>query len=135
MKPDKYLVQFPYSGIRCHQAMTLQERAAQFAPFAALTGYEEAIAETGRYVAERQILSDEQKGELDQILQQLEKEDLAHTPVRITYFWPDPNKPGGTYETRTTCIRRIDYTQHILYLENNVKIDVCDIYGLGLEEE
>ena len=115
--------------------MTLQERAAQFAPFAALTGYEEAIAETGRYVAERQILSDEQKGELDQILQQLEKEDLAHTPVRITYFWPDPNKPGGTYETRTTCIRRIDYTQHILYLENNVKIDVCDIYGLGLEEE
>ena len=90
--------------------MSLYDRAAQFAPFAALTGYEDMIGEEARLVDRRIELSDDEIQVLNEEVARLQAalEAGRNPTAEITYFVPDPLKAGGRYETVTEAIRRID---------------------------
>ena len=107
-----------------HPKMSLYQRSAQFAPFAALTGYEGQVKETARLTDRRIELDEEMKLILDLKIQVI-KEMLSDNPeVEITYFIPDTRKDGGKYETIINNVKKIDsYNEHII-MQNNLKIEI-----------
>ena len=88
--------------------MPLIQRAAQFAPFAAHTGYDEAIEETGRQTDDRVALSESEIAILNRKLQILEQILDRRPEVLITYFIPDSRKKGGSYHTVSGSVKKID---------------------------
>ena len=104
---------------RRHPPMPLAKRAAQFAPFAALTGYEAVIEEASRLTARQIELDEDAKAELNRVLLELaDRTDAAGEPVQVelTWFEPDGLKLGGAYRTETVLLRRIDQTHRLLEL-------------------
>ena len=93
---------------KVHPRMSPQARAAQFSPFAALTGFEEAVREAERTTEERIELDEYERAELDYRLHRLQMVGEDRPVVEITYFLPDPLKPGGSYVTECGVIRNID---------------------------
>lgn len=112
-----------------HKRMSLYNRAAQFAPFAALTGYEEAIIETGRLVSEKMILSETQKEHLDWQLQEL-KDRLPEKEVCITWFKKDEKKTGGEYVSTKGYVKKIYAIERRVIMADGQKIDMDDIYEI-----
>ena len=106
------------------------DRAAQFSPFAALTGYDAVIAETGRLTDTQIELDEGGKALLDEKLQTI-REHLAQQPkVKLTVFCPDSRKSGGAYETITGNVKKIDPVARILVLTGGEVIPVDRIYGI-----
>ena len=126
------IINLPHHQSAKHPRMTMEERAAQFSPFAALTGYGAVIAETGRLTEDRIELTDEQKDEIDRKLNELLEngEEAA-----ITYFEPDTRKEGGQYVTVTGCISRIDILEGVLLLGGGRRIPIRDILEIGETKE
>ena len=117
------------SDKRAH--MSLHDRAAQFAPFAALRGYDDEITETARTTEARIELSAEKTEELNEKLK-LIVSDISQTPeVLITYFKPDDKKSGGAYITETGFVRRIDEIEKIIIFTDDRKININDIYEIN----
>ena len=114
-----------------HPKMSLYQRSAQFAPFAALTGYEGQVKETARLTDKRIELDEEMKLILDLKIQVI-KEMLSDNPeVEITYFIPDTRKDGGKYETIINNVKKIDsYNEHII-MQNNLKIEIKEIININ----
>lgn len=114
-----------------HPKMSLYQRSAQFAPFAALTGYEGQVKETARLTDRRIELDEEMKLILDLKIQVI-KEMLSDNPeVEITYFIPDTKKDGGKYETIINNVKKIDsYNEHII-MQNNLKIEIKEIININ----
>lgn len=114
-----------------HPRMSLYQRSAQFAPFAALTGYEGQVKETARLTDRRIELDEEMKLILDLKIQVI-KEMLSDNPeVEITYFIPDTRKDGGRYETIINNVKKIDsYNEHII-MQNNLKIEIKEIININ----
>ena len=118
---------------RRHPPMTMAQRAAQFAPFAALTGYEEVIAEAARLTARPVELSEDAGRELDEQLALLAaKTDApgALAAVELTWFVEDGLKLGGEYVTRTLTVRRVDRTYRLLELEDRSTIPIDAILNM-----
>lgn len=114
--------------------MSATDRAAQFAPFAALTGYEEAIGETARYTCCRMERSDTRRGELDQSLREI-MEVLNTVPsVRVVYFVEDLTKDGGAYVTGIHRICKIDLIRRELITQEGDRIPLEDIWEMELLE-
>ena len=115
-----------------HPQMSLYMRSAQFAPFAALTGYEDAVKETAREVQERIEIDEELRTILDSKLQII-IENLQFKPeISITYFVPDLKKDGGEYVTVSGIVKKIDMYNQLIYLANNIQIptnEIIDISG------
>lgn len=110
--------------------MTLEQRSAQFAPFAALTGYEGQIKETARLTDKKLELDEETKSILDTKIQII-KEKLDKRPqIGITYFIPDNKKEGGKYITITNSIQKIDEYNNIILMSNNIKIKIDEIIDI-----
>ena len=109
-----------------HPRMSNMNRAAQFAPFAALTGYEESIEETARLTDRKIELSEYEIEELNAKLNFIQEHIKEHPEVTITYFQPDERKEGGAYITVTGKVRRIDEVNRVLVLEDGrmVLIDI-----------
>lgn len=121
----------PTSKTRCR--MTMINRAAQFSPFAALTGYEEAVKETARHTNEQAELSEYQIAILnDKLNMALEKKN-SNPLVNITYFKPDTRKQGGEYVTISGVIRKIDELTHSVILKDGFSIPVNHIYNIDGE--
>lgn len=123
MKPcddyeDILLLSRPLSGR--HKPMPAAERAAQFAPFAALTGYEDLVRETARLTTERIELDEDAREELDRTLQLLAAQVRSHGRsqlVCVTYFCPDSRKTGGTYQTCSGSVVKLPADHRVMVLE------------------
>ncbi len=113
-----------------HTPMSRYDRAAQFSPFAALTGYDGVIAETAR-LTDRQVELDEGgKAELDEKLREIQTRISDMPQVTVTYFREDGRKDGGAYITVTGRVKKIDqYTQMLVFLDGS-GIDIGQIYQI-----
>jgi hypothetical protein len=106
------------------------DRAAQFSPFAALTGYDAVIAETGRLTDTQIELDEGGKALLDEKLQTIREHLEEHPAVKLTVFCPDSRKSGGAYETITGNVKKIDPVARILVMTGGEVIPVDRIYGI-----
>ena len=110
------IIDIPHWEPLKHKRMSLFERAAQFSPFAALTGYDEMIDDEAREVDAQEELSDEEMEILDRKINRIaEMLENGETPeIIITYFVPDERKSGGKYVTSKEDVRRIDTVEHCI---------------------
>lgn len=106
------------------------DRAAQFSPFAALTGYDAVIAETGRLTDTQIELDEGGKALLDEKLQTIREHLAEHPAVKLTVFCPDSRKSGGAYEEITGQVKKIDPVARILVLTGGEVIPIDRIYGI-----
>lgn len=113
------------SAARSH--MPRRDRAAQFSPFAALNGYEEAVRETARLTQQRIELDESEKARLNEILQMVNRDLPKHPTVKITYFEPDGRKEGGTYQTKKGTVKKIDAHQHLVVMEDGVIVPIDEV--------
>ena len=127
--PYDDIINLPHPTSERHPRMPMAARAAQFSPFAALTGYEDAVHETARLTSSRTELTEEEKSILDAKLQLLEPGVAAS----FTYFQPDSRKQGGAYLTAAGMVKRMDSCAREVILANGQKIFVDDIIGIQLE--
>ena len=119
MKYDRQyddIINLPHHISKKHPQMSLYARSAQFAPFAALTGYEEAVKETARETNERIDIEDELKSILDGKLQIILEQIKNHPEISITYFIADSKKNGGEYVTVTGLVKKVDLYNQYIYL-------------------
>ena len=130
--PYDDIIDLPHYVSVKHPHMPMIDRAAQFSPFAALTGYDAAIKETARLTGERLDLDDCEKAALNNKLQLLLNRIAERPYVSITYFQPDKRKAGGEYVITSGPIKRINRYERTLLMDNGVKIvieDIIDIQG------
>ncbi len=110
--------------------MSRMGRAAQFAPFAALTGYDSAVSETARLTDHQRVLTEDACAELDERMQILIEHIAEHPMVAVTYFIPDERKTGGLYETICGCVRRVDEYEQLLIFTDGVRLPIPAIYAM-----
>lgn len=110
-----------------HPRMSLEARSAQFAPFAALNGYDELIKETARHTNQRIEINEELKVILDEKIRFIKEKINAKPNITVTYFVPDIKKDGGEYVTVTGNIIKIDEYKHKIILENKTPIPISEI--------
>lgn len=128
--PYDDIIDLPHHVSATRPRMPMTNRAAQFSPFAALSGYEAAIEETGRLTDPRIELAEDSRGELDR-RQQVLMEHLEEQPrVSVTYFVPDGRKSGGSYKTVTGQVTKIDLYRRRMVLENGTVVDLEDVIAL-----
>ena len=126
------IINLPHHVSKNHPRMDLLDRAAQFSPFAALTGHEAAIKETARLTDKRVELDENSREILDEKVQMI-KANLAEMPeVSFTFFEPDERKDGGAYVTVTGRVKKIEeYEQRVVLLDGTVIpiMQIIDIYS------
>lgn len=125
-KYDK-IIDLPHHQSKNRPQMSLRDRAAQFAPFAALTGYDDLVEETARVTDEKIELGESQREVLDRrqafIALHISKKPL----IEITYFVADTKKSGGKYVTKRGNIKRIDEYSKTYNFTDGTKISISDI--------
>ncbi len=121
------IINLPHHVSKTRPQMSMLDRAAQFSPFAALTGYDAAIKETGRLTDEKIKLDEDTKAALD-MKQSCLIEIIDEQPeISVTYFLLDTRKSGGAYVTTTGKLKRFDEYERLLILTNGKKIPMDDI--------
>lgn len=128
-EPYDDIINLPHPTSERHPRMPMAARAAQFSPFAALTGYEDAVHETARLTSSRAELTEEEKSILDAKLQLLEPGVAAS----FTYFQPDSRKQGGAYVTASGVVKRVDAATHEIVLTDRKRIPIHDILEIQIE--
>ena len=121
-----------------HPPMPLANRAAQFAPFAALTGYEAVIEEAARLTARQIELDEDAKAEINRQLRALAaRTDPPGEPVQVelTWFEPDGLKLGGAYRTELVLVRRVDQSYHLLELSDRSLIEINRVLNVRMTKE
>ena len=128
---EKYkdMLHLPHPVSATHPRMSLQDRAAQFSPFAALTGYDDALKETARLTDRFIELDEDRKQEIDRQIGYLQQHRGEAVTVKITYFVPDARKDGGAYNTLEGCIQKIDENSRSLRIQGT-EIPVEKIYEI-----
>lgn len=132
---NKYdeILSLPHHVSKTRPQMPMADRAAQFAPFAALTGYDAAIKETGRLTDERIELDVEALSALD-MKYQLLMEALDEAPeVTITYFQPDERKAGGKYVSAVGAVKKIDDFERRITMRDGTRIPTDDVLSIDGE--
>ncbi len=109
-----WMLDLPHHRSARRAPMSQADRAAQFAPFAALRGYDDTIREAGRLTQAPVQLAEDEKDRLDQIFRKIRDNLSAGPVVRVTYFEPDALKPGGVYLEKTGVVRKIDSFEKLL---------------------
>lgn len=120
--PYEDIIHLPHHQSATRPHMSLYDRAAQFSPFAALTGFDGVIAETGRMTERKIELSEYERSLLDQKLSFIDDELRKgnHPEITVVYFVPDPLKEGGAYAEYTGDVRNIDAVERcIVFLSEN----------------
>lgn len=121
------IIDHPHHVSAVHPPMSLLDRAAQFSPFAALTGYDAAVRETARHVEQKIELDEEQKNAVGEALR-----EASGRTATVVYFVPDERKSGGRYETVTDVVRKVDAYAAMLVMEH-IRVRFDDIYSVEIE--
>ena len=124
------ILSLPHPVSKTHPPMPRAERAAQFSSFAALTGYEEIVAESARLTEARAELDRDALEALDGALRALAAEIETRPEAELRYFVPDEKKAGGRYETLRGRVKKIDEQASLLLLEDGKKIPLGDIVSI-----
>ena len=133
MEKYREIIGLPHPVSKTRPQMPMSDRAAQFAPFAALTGYDSAIKETGRLTDERVELDEEALTTLD-MKYQLLMDALDDEPeVTITYFQPDERKTGGKYVSATGAVKKVDDFERRIIMQDGLKILMDDVLSIDGE--
>ncbi len=118
-----------------HTRMPVSARAAQFAPFAALSGYASVIEEVSRQTEEKPNLDESVKQKINRRLLSLKKHPDRFGPVRVNYFLPDSKKSGGSFETATGRVEKVDDFSRTLILGKGIVIPFDDILDIEMRNE
>lgn len=129
---NKYddIIHLPHPTSKKHPRMSIEQRAAQFAPFAALRGYSDAINESNRMTENRCELTEEEQAILNMRFRYLKEREEQRPYIRVVYFVPDLTKKGGCYRTSEGYCRRVDEYHQSIILTDGLKISFGDIIGL-----
>ena len=129
---DNYddIIHLPRHVSKRHPQMSLYNRAAQFAPFAALTGYGAAIAETARQTSPKIEMMEDDRQLMDRKLSILSSHLEEEPTISITFFQPDGRKTGGQYLTITGVVKAIRTNERIIIMKDRKKISIDAIVGL-----
>lgn len=129
--PYEDIVNLPPHISKKHPQPSMMDRAARFAPFAAITGYEEMVLEEARVTEERVDLDEGALSLLNEKLNMIQEFLDEEPEVTITYFEPDKKKSGGAYVSITGIVKRIDEYEHFVIMTDGKKIRIEDIYAIG----
>ena len=130
--PYDDIIHLPRPVSKKHPPMPMSKRAAQFLPFAALTGFEGEIAEAARLTEPVPELGEDALVALDEQLALLRQRLPEQPEITVTRFVPDEKKTGGHYESQTGRVRRLDEVHRLLILTDGAKIDIDTIVELLL---
>ncbi|SHE60567.1 hypothetical protein SAMN02745784_01217 [Tissierella praeacuta DSM 18095] len=126
---DKYddIINLPRHVSKRRPPMPIEDRAAQFSPFAALTGHDAAVKETARITEKRVELDQYMKEELNHKLQILIEKIKENPKIKITYFEPDEKKDGGDYVTATGTFKKMDEYEKIIFMTDDIEVSIDEI--------
>ena len=129
-EPYDDIIGLPHHVSTKHPQMSIGNRAAQFSPFAALTGHDDAVKETARLTDERIELGESMIAELDIKLHILADAIADQPGVSVTYFRPDDKKTGGAYVTAAGALKKIDEYERALVFVDGRKIPIADVLDM-----
>ena len=121
------IINLPHHISSKHLRLSMEQRAAQFAPFAALTGYGDSIKETARLTDNRIELNEEEKENINIKLQELKSKISTMPQVTITYFVPDVKMAGGEYITKMNRLKKIDEYKKTIILDDKTIIPINEV--------
>ena len=127
------IIDLPHPTSQNHPRMSLYDRATQFSPFAALTGHSAAMAETGRLTDRRVELDEYEMARVDAELQRLQELLPGGPTASITYFVPDERKNGGSYQTVTGEVKRIDAVTGVIQMTDRREIPIEDVFSIKIK--
>jgi len=133
MDPYDDIINLPHHTSTSRPHMSAHARAAQFSPFAALTGYDSAITETGRLTDKKGEMDEYSKSDMNERLCIIQCQMDEQPEVSITYFQPDKKKSGGAYITATGCVKKIDEYERTVVMQDDTKIPIDDIFEIDGE--
>lgn len=122
----------PHHVSKTRPQMPMSDRAAQFAPFAALTGYDSAIKETGRLTNERIELDEDALTALNVKYQFLMDALDEESEIKITYFKPDERKAGGEYVSAIGAVKKVDDFERLITMQDGTRIPMDDVYDMSI---
>ena len=127
------IINLPHPVSARHPQMPLPDRAAQFSPFAALTGHDAAIRETARLTDTFVELDEGRKQELDEQLQLIKENQSQKPEIEVTYFQPDLKKSGGAYMTFRGRVKKIDEYNHRILFTDGTALSMETLFFIGGE--
>ncbi len=110
-----------------HPRMSMENRAGQFAPFAALNGFDGLIAETGRRTDKKIDISDEQIKKINETLARVMQNESTEIMIKVTYFEPDALKGGGKYVIKSGTIKSIDEITGVITFADGARIEMENV--------
>lgn len=130
--PHRYddMLELPHHVSQVHPQMEPLKRAAQFAPFSALTGYEDAITEAQRLTECRVELDEDSRELLDEKIRMVMEQEKTMPEVSVTYFVPDEKKEGGAYATVSGRIRKIDSYERRIFMSDGTVISIDEVLDI-----
>lgn len=136
IRKDSYedIIGLEHHQSKTHPHMSIHDRAAQFAPFSALTGHGAAIAETARLTEQEVTLDEYVVEEIDEKLQWLMQNIDSKPQITVTYFVPDEKKEGGAFVQKTSCVKKLDSYQKTILLTDDTCIDIEKIREIAIEK-
>ena len=121
------IIDHPHYQSKTRPHMPMSSRAAQFSPFAAVVGYDDAVEETARFTDSMIELSEDEIVLLNEALGRL-RETIGEKPqIKVTYFVPDAKKEGGEYVAKSGVVKRIDEYENVLIFTDGDKVALSDI--------
>lgn len=124
------IIKLPHHTSPKRPHMSVLDRAAQFSPFAALTGYDAAVKEAARLTERRIELDEYEKAALDRQIQIICEHIKEQPEITVMYFLADEQKTGGSYQTARNCIKKIDLYERMLVMKDGIKIPIQEIVEL-----
>lgn len=124
------IINLPHHVSKKHPQMSIWSRSAQFAPFAALTGYDDAVKETARLTDKRLEIDEGLKNILNNKLQYILENKSLQPEITFTYFVYDNKKSGGKYIEKTGVVKKIDLNEKYIMLKDKTKISIDEIINI-----